>query len=157
MRSCLVLLLGALAASPVSAQQQGDTVLVLGFDAPDGLDDAAAGFTISLRHAASQQRGVAVEPDGPTLSQVLASLGCQTATNDCLGRIAEARRVARLVFGSVTRAGSDVVVEISLYVHRTRLVEHVRRMRIPAARFIDIDQMREPARQLATALLQPPR
>ena len=133
------------------------SVVVLGLTSLEGDDEYARNLSGAVRHAATQVHGWQVSERDVTLSQMELAHACDDGVDAaCLGRIATALGVQRLVYGTVSRvAGSGARHDfaISLHLFNAETGETTRDVNetLPGSR-TDIDDLREPARRFAAQL-----
>ncbi|GAB4201106.1 MAG: hypothetical protein OHK0013_12730 [Sandaracinaceae bacterium] len=161
MRSLVSVMLAALAfvagtgLSMASARAQSTNVVVLGLTSLEGDDTFATNLSGALRAAASQVRGWAVSDRDVPLSQLELATGCDATELACVHQIATTVGAERLVYGTIQRdgAGSRFQFRIQIHLYDTASNTILRSLdeRLPSTR-TDIDDLREPARNYASAL-----
>jgi hypothetical protein len=161
MRSLVSVLLAALAfvagsgLSVAPARAQSTNVVVLGLTSLEGDDTFATNLSGALRAAAGQVRGWAVSDRDVPLSQLELATGCDASDLSCVQQIANTVGAQRLVYGTIQRDGAgdrfQFRIQIHLYDTATNTVLRSLDERLPSSR-TDIDDLRDPARNYASAL-----
>lgn len=115
--SCLLIL--HLAWAPSARAQGSRQVLVIPLESsvPDAQADVALAFNLALAELAKQQ-GASVTVAQTSLDDTMAIVGCSERTASCLGRVADALDVDRIVFGRVDPGEDAGSFEVVLVVAR---------------------------------------
>ncbi len=126
--------------------------ILLAIRPAEGDVEFAQNLTAALRNELQRLPGWTVDERQPTLNQMLLVANCDEPDAACLGQMAEALEVDRIVYGNVRRtaAGSDYDYAVSLFVFDARQgrITHSIADTVPRIRS-DIDDLRERARRYA--------
>ncbi len=148
------LLLGTIAGSAATASAQ-ETVVVLGLTSLEGDDDFARNLTGAVRHAAGAVRGWSVSERDVALSQMELVHGCESSDPACMVLIAGTLGAQRIVYGTIRRSpmGSGYEFAVSLFSFNvgTGEVDQRAQRNLPSSR-TDIDDLRDPARELISQI-----
>ena len=149
-------LLAAAAIGGLPARAKADTsVIVLGLRSVEGDDEFARNLTGALRHAAAQVPGWSVSDREVSLSQMSLAHDCDEPDARCMGNIATALQVQRVVYGTVRRTSARENYRLSIALHifnaeNGQIEESV--TDTVAHNRTDIDDLREPARAYISRL-----
>jgi hypothetical protein len=140
------------AASPAEAQT---AVTVLGLTSLEGDDEFARNLSGALRNAASQVSGWSVSDRDVALSQMELTHDCASSDVACMTQIAATLSANRIIYGTIQRApiGTRYEFQVTLFLFDAETGEIAGRstLNVPSSD-IDIDALREPARDMVRAL-----
>ncbi|MFO0685660.1 MAG: hypothetical protein U0234_26600 [Sandaracinus sp.] len=142
----------------VATAQADETVVVLGLTSIDGDDEYARNLSGVLRHAAEGVRGWSVSERDVALANLELVAGCEAPDPDCLAQIASTVGAQRLVFGTITRtSGTPYQFAVSLHSYSVAsgAIEENLERTLSSTR-TDIEDLREPAREMVNALANVP-
>lgn len=155
----MFLLPAGLVLGSVATAQADETVVVAGLTSVDGDDEYARNLTGALRHAATAVRGWSVSERDVAMANLELVAGCEAPDPACLAQIATTVGAQRLIFGTISRTAGDHY-EFALSIHSfnaaTGQVEENVDRNLPSSR-VDIDDLREPAREIIDQLANVPR
>ncbi len=145
----------SLLGAPESAEAQGSErvkAILLAIRPAEGDVEFAQNLTAALRNELQHLPNWEVDARQPTLNQMLLVAGCDEPDAACLGKMAEALGVDRIIYGNVRRtaAGNDYDFAVSLFVFDAQQgrITHSLAETISRARS-DIDDLRQRARKYA--------
>ncbi len=157
-RAFLSLAILVACAAPTVASAQ--SLIVLGVRSAEGDDEFTRNLTGAVRGAASHVEGWEVSDREVTFVQMALVHDCDNPNPTCLGAIAAALGVERIIYGDVRRtsAGDDYDFSINLHVFNatSSTIEHSVADTIPNVQR-DIDDLREPALRWIRSLQGAPR
>lgn len=108
-----------LALAPPAQAEESRRVLVIPLESsvPEAQTDVALAFNLALAELVKQQ-SASVTVAQTSLDDTMAIVGCSERTAPCLGRVAEALDVDRIVFGRVSQGEDADSFEVLLVVAR---------------------------------------
>lgn len=140
------------AATPVEAQT---AVTVLGLTSLEGDDEFARNLSGALRNAAGQVSGWTVSERDVALAQMELTHDCASSDVTCMTQIAATLSANRIIYGTIQRApiGTRYEFQVTLFLFDADTGEIAGRstLTVPSSD-IDIDALREPARDMVRAL-----
>jgi len=149
---------GLVLGSVATAHAQ-EAVVVTGLTSLDGDDQYAQSLTGALRHAASAVRGWTVSERDVAMANLELVAGCEAPDPACLQTIATTVGAQRLIFGTISRTPGDhyeFAVSLRSYSVATQRIEESIERNLSSSHQ-DIDELREPARQMIDQLANIPR
>jgi hypothetical protein len=139
-------------AMPAEAQT---AVTVLGLTSLEGDDEFARNLSGALRNAASQVSGWSVSDRDVALAQMELTHDCASSDVACMTQIAATLSANRIIYGTIQRApiGTRYEFQVTLFLFDAETGEIAGRstLNVPSSD-IDIDALREPARDMVRAL-----
>lgn len=137
---------------PALAQTTG---IVLGLRSVEGDDDVAHDMTQALRAAASKKTGWTLSTREVSMTQMTLANGCEEVDAACLGQIAKALEVNRIVYGTVRRTSAqaeyDYELTVSIFDAETASIARTLNETIPRAQ-ASFQAMGDRAERLITRL-----
>src|SRR5690242_1908687 len=124
-RYCATLLVcaaGLLAARAARAQPQPPTLAVLGVEPINVPEALAQQLTDALRQRAAATAGIRAVP-GKDLIEIKGVFGCDTESPACLAQAGKALGADKLLYGTLKKAGHNVIVGLKVLDVKRGVVE----------------------------------